>query len=337
MNPSDRPNISETETPVIEPATRAFLDALAARGGKPIYQLSIEDARGVLDGLQSQPVEKAPAREDDILIPGGPNGRVSARIIRPVNATGRLPVILYFHGGGWILGSSNTHDRLVREIANGVDAAVVFVNYTPSPEAKYPVAIEEAYTATRYIAANGAGLNLDASRLAVAGDSVGGNMAAAVTILAKRRGGPRINFQALFYPVTDANFDNGSYRQFENGPWLTRKAMEWFWNAYAPEAETRKEITASPLLASLEELAGLPPALVITDENDPLRDEGEAYARKLLQAGVKVTVTRYLATVHDFMMLNALAGTPATRAAIAQASDLLAKAFGTQSKMRLAA
>jgi acetyl esterase len=325
------------EAPVLEPTTQRFIDSLASPGGKPIYQLSIAEAREVLEGIQRQPVQKLPAQEEDITIPGGPSGKISTRIIRPANSTGKLPVIMYTHGGGWILGSKSTHDRLVREIANGVNAAVVFVDYTRSPEAKYPVAIEEVYAATKYIAENGAKMNLDSSRLVVAGDSVGGNMTAAVTILAKQRKGPQISFQALFYPVTDANFDTISYQRFANGPWLTEKAMEWFWNAYAPDVETRKEITASPLRATIEELSGLPPALVIVDENDVLRDEGEAYARKLMQAGVRVTVTRYLGTTHDFMMLNPLSSTPAVRAAIALANNMLVQALGTESRMRLAA
>lgn len=325
------------EAPVLEPTTQKFIDSLASRGGKPIYELSIADAREALEGLQRQPAEKLPAQEEDVAIPGGPSGKISTRIIRPANSTGKLPVVMYIHGGGWILGSKNTHDRLVREIANGVGAAVVFVNYTPSPEARYPVAIEEAYTATKYIAENGIKMNLDSSRLAIAGDSAGGNMAAAVTILAKQRMGPKIAFQALFYPVTDANSNTASYHQFANGPYHTSKAMEWFWNAYAPDAATRKEITASPLRASVEELSELPSALVITDENDVLRDEGEAYARKLLRAGVRVTATRYLGTHHDFMMLNALASTPAARAAIAQANNMLKQALGVESRMRLAA
>ncbi len=324
------------EAPVLEPTTQKFIDGLASQGGKPIYELSIADAREVLEGIQRQPVQKLPAQEEDVTVPGGPSGKISIRIIRPANSTGRLPVVMYIHGGGWILGSKNTHGRLVREIANGVGAAVVFVNYTRSPEAKYPVAIEEAYTATKYIAENGLKMNLDSSRLAIAGDSVGGNMAAAVTILAKQRMGPKIAFQALFYPVTDANFNTASYHQFANGPYHTSKAMEWFWNAYAPDAATRKEITASPLEASVEELLELPSALVITDENDVLRDEGEAYARKLIQAGVRVTATRYLGTHHDFMMLNPLASTPAVRAAIAQANNMLMQALGIESRMRLA-
>ena len=284
----------------LERNTEAFIQALAAQGGPPIYKLSIGEARKVLDGAQSGPVKKLPAQIEDRTIPGGPTGEISIRIVRPKKSSGQLPVGMYFHGGGWILGNKNTHDRLVREIANGARAAVVFVNYTPSPEAKYPTAIEQAYTATKYVAEHGKNLNLDSSRLAVAGDSVGGNMAAVVTLLAKERGGPKIDYQVLFYPVTDANLDSPSYQEFASGPWLTKPAMEWFWNAYAPDVAERKKPTVSPLQASIDQLKGLPRALVITDENDVLRDEGEAYARKLSQAGVNVTAVRYLGTIHDF-------------------------------------
>ena len=225
------------------------------------------------------------------------------------------------------LGSKDTHDRLLRDLTNGAQAAFVFVNYTPSPEAQFPVPIEQDYAATKYIAEHGGEFGLDTSRLAVAGDSVGGNMVAAVTLLAKEREGPPIRYQVLFYPVTDAAMNSASYSEFANGPWLTKPAMEWFWNAYAPKTEDRKKTTASPLSATVEQLKGLPPALVIVDENDVLRDEGEAYAKKLLEAGVEVTALRVLATHHDFAMLNALADTPACRAAIELASEKLAKAL----------
>jgi acetyl esterase len=230
---------------------------------------------------------------------------------------------VYFHGGGWVLGDKNTHDRLIREIANGAHVAVIFVDYDRSPEAQYPVPIEQAYAATAYVAKHPAEFGIDANRIAVAGDSVGGNMTAAVTLLAKERGGPKLRYQVLFYPVTDANFDDGSYNEFANGPWLTKAAMKWFWDAYAPNEADRAKITASPLRASLDDLKGLPPALVITDENDVLRDEGEAYARKLTQAGVPVTSVRYNGTIHDFVMLNALANTPAARGAVSQANAAL--------------
>ncbi|MBB3655112.1 acetyl esterase [Rhizobium sp. BK650] len=311
--------------PVLEPTTQKFIDSLA--GSKPIYTFSPADARNILAGAQKGDVKKLAAREEDKIIKVGPTGSVKLRIVRPEGAKGRLPVVMYFHGGGWVLGDADTHDRLVREIANGAEAAVVFVDYDRSPEAVYPIAIEQAYAATKYVAEHAKEFNVDASRLAVAGDSVGGNMTAAVTLLAKERGGPAIDQQVLFYPVTDANFDTGSYNQFANGPWLTREAMKWFWNAYLPDEAKRKEPTASPLQASLEQLNGLPPALIITDENDVLRDEGEAYGRKLTQAGVKVTSIRYNGTIHDFVLLNAIAGTPAVRSAISVANDTLRAAL----------
>lgn len=312
---------------LLEPATREFIEKVNKQGGTPIYQLSPKDARKVLSDLQADQVAKLPADIDDLDIPVGPEGRVSIRIIRPKGNKEILPVVMYFHGGGWVLGDKNTHDRLVREIANGANAAVVFVNFTLSPEAKYPTPIEEAYAATKYISENGEKFNLDSSRMAVAGDSVGGNMAAAVLLLAKERGGPKIDYQVLFYPVTDANFDTHSYQQYATGIWLTREAMKWFWNNYLPDEKARKQPTASPLQASLDQLRGQPPALVITDENDVLRDEGEAYAHKLIQAGVNVTAVRYMGTIHDFVMLNALAGTPAVCSAIGLANENLRAAF----------
>ena len=215
-----------------------------------------------------------------------------------------------------MLGSKNTHDRLLRELAARTQAAFVFLNYTPSPEAQFPVPVEQAYAATKYIAHHGHRLGLDGSRLAVAGDSAGGNIAAAVTLLAKERERPIIWFQVLFYPVTDGNFDTGSYAEFANGPWLTREAMEWFWNAYAPNKADRKEILASPLRASTLQLRRLPPALIITAENDVLRDEGEEYAKKLMQAGVDVMAVRCLGAIHDFVMLDGLADSPGAKGAI---------------------
>ena len=253
---------------------------------------------------------------------------VRVRHYRPTGAVSPdedLPTLVYFHGGGWILGDKDTHDRLVRELAKGAKAAVVYPNYTPSPEAQYPVPLEQAYAAMLYIIEHADAYGLDPSRIAVAGDSVGGNMATVMTLLAKERKGPEIAFQLLLYPVTDANFDTESYRTFAEGPWLTREAMKWFWDAYAPDARRRGEITASPLRATPEQLAGLPPAMIITAENDVLRDEGEAYARKLIEAGVHVACVRYNNTHHDFMMLNALAETTPTRAAVAQAAAALKK------------
>ena len=310
----------------LEPHTQQFIDGLA--GAPPIYTLSPADARSVLARAQSIPVGKPSAQIEDIALPVGPTGSVPIRIVRPASSAGVLPVVMYFHGGGWVLGDRDTHDRLVREIAAGARAAVVFVDYARSPEARYPVAIEQAYAATRYVADNAADLRIDPLRLAVAGDSVGGNMAAAVTLMANQRRGPRIAFQVLFYPVTDAGFDTPSYSQFADGPWLTKRAMEWFWDAYLPDPAARDQPTATPLNAPRDELASLPEALVIVDENDVLRDEGEAYARKLSDAGVRATSVRYNGTIHDFVMLNALADTPAARGAVAQAIGALRGALG---------
>jgi acetyl esterase len=308
---------------MLEPKTQAFIDALDAQGGTPIYELSFGAAREVLEDAQAGKVTTLPADVEDKVLPVGPTGEVSVRIYRPKGAKGPLPVVMYFHGGGWVLGSKNTHDRLLRDLTNGTHAAFVFVNYTPSPEAQFPVPLEQNYAATEYIAEHGKDFGLDTSRLAVAGDSVGGNMVAVVTQLAKERRGPAIRYQVLFYPVTDSSLSQDSYGDFANGPWLTRAAMEWFWDAYAPNREDRRKTTAAPLLATSKQLEGLPPALVIVDENDILRDEGEAYARKLMEAGVDVTAVRFLATHHDFVMLNALADTSAAKSAIQLASEKL--------------
>jgi acetyl esterase len=312
---------------VLEPAAREFAEATS----KPpfIYQLAPEEARKVLDDVQVGTVEAPPVDEQWVTVAASV-GDVRVRVVRPQGVTGVLPVVLYVHGGGWVLGNAGTHDRLVREISVGVGAAVVFVAYTPSPEARYPVAIEQVYAAARWIVAAGAAYGLDASRLAIAGDSVGGNMTAAVALLAKQRGDVTFVHQSMYYPVTDAGMDTDSYRTFADGPYLTAKGMAWFWDCYAPDPAVRSEITASPLRASLEDLQGLPPAFLIVDEADVLRDEGEAYAAKLRAAGVPVTTVRYDGICHDFMMLNPLKDTNAAKAATAQAIAVLRQALGTR-------
>lgn len=312
--------------PVLEPKTQAFIDQLAKADLAPIYTLSYEDARKVLAGAQSPAIPSAATTVEDTSFPVGPTGSVNVRIVRPDGAKGTLPVVLYYHGGGWVLGDRNTHDHLIRELSAAANAAVVFVDYDRAPEVKYPDNIEQAYAAANYVAQHGAKLKLDGSRIAVAGDSAGGNMAAAVTLLAKSRKGPAFRHQVLFYPVTDDVSENGSYTRFADGPWLTTKAMHYFIDANYPEA-SRNEPTAFPLKASVEQLKGLPEATVIVAENDVLRDEGEAYAAKLAQAGVTVTSTRYNGTIHDFVMLNALADTPAAKGAIAQAGAALKAAL----------
>jgi acetyl esterase len=301
----------------LEPEAEAFAEATA---NPPfLFDLGPEKGRVAVDEVQSGPVEKPQVDIQELTIPDGPSKEVSIRIIRPPNAPPTLPVIVYMHGAGWVFGDAFTHDRLVREIAVGAGAAVVFPNYSLSPEAKYPAAIEECYSTVKWVAEHGAEFGMDPERLAVAGDSVGGNMTVAVTFLAKERGGPSIKRQLLFYPVTNASFDTESYQQFAEGYFLRRDGMMWFWDQYTTNPDERNEITASPLRASLEQLKGLPEALVITAEADVLRDEGEAYARKLREAGVRVTAARFQATIHDFVMLNALARTAAARGAMALA------------------
>lgn len=321
---------------MLEAQTFAFVQTLDTLDGPPIYKLTPAAARDVLLSAQtSVAVRKEPADIEDFYISGGPTGEISLRMVRPPAGAPRasnrtLPAILYIHGGGWVLGDKETHDRLVRELANGAQATVVFIDYPRSPEAKYPIALEQAYSTLLWMAENGPQINIDPTRIAVVGDSVGGNMAAALTLLNKERQGPKLIYQVLFYPVTDAGLDTVSYRQFgEGGYWLTKPAMQWFWDAYVP-ADQRRLPTVSPLQASIDQLHGLPPALIIVDENDVLRDEGEAYVRKLQQAEVPVTAMRALGTIHDFVMLNALAETPATRGAIAQATAMLRRAFAGQ-------
>jgi acetyl esterase/lipase len=311
----------------IEPATRSFLEKINASKGPQIYQMSPANARNVLSDVQAVEVSKMPVDVEEKVLPVGPGGRVNVHIARPKGSIETLPVIMYYHGGGWVLGDYNIFERPVGVLTSTVNAAVVFVDYSRSPEAKYPVAIEQDYAALEYVAAHGKELNVDTSRLAIAGDSVGGNMTAIMAMLAKQRNGPKIAFQVLFYPVTDASFDNASYRQFASGYWLTREAMKWFWDNYLPDTAERKSPMASPLQASVDQLKGLPPALVITNEYDVLRDEGEAYAHKLMDAGVPTTGVRLLGTIHDMVMLNALAETPAPKAAMELACGMLQRAF----------
>jgi acetyl esterase len=319
--------MSTHPTIVLEPAARDLADATS----KPpfLYDLGPAGARKVLDDLQAAPVDKLPIDEEWITAPAAA-GDVRVRIVRPKGSGGALPVIVYMHGGGWILGNAATHDRLVRELAVGARAAIAFVEYTPSPEARYPVAIEQGYATAQWITREGASQGLDATRMAVAGESVGGNMTAALALMAKQRGDVTFLQQSMYYPVTDAAMDTESYDQFATGYYLSRASMEWFWNAYAPDLAQRGEITASPNQASPGQLAGLPPALLFVDEADVLRDEGEAYAAKLRSAGVPVTTVRYDGTVHDFMLLNSLSQTHAARAAIDQATAFLRAALGTE-------
>ncbi|MFC5469178.1 alpha/beta hydrolase [Cohnella suwonensis] len=308
---------------VLEPAAQKFVEDTA---NPPfLFELDPEKGREVVDQVQSGDVKMPDADLRNLTIQGGPKGSVSITIVRPKNAAKDLPVILYTHGAGWVFGDLLTHERLIRELAVGSNSAVVFTNYDRSPEAQYPVAIEEVYAALQWVANEGGKHGLDSRKITVAGDSVGGNMSAAITLMAKDRKGPKISKQLLFYPVTDANFDTASYKQFATGYFLRRDAMQWFWDQYTKDMNKRNEIYASPLRATIEQLKGLPEALVITAEADVLRDEGEAYANKLREAGVPVTAVRFQGIIHDFVMLNALKDTNAARGANHLANSWLAQ------------
>lgn len=310
---------SYADAPQAEHHVQAFLKALNSGGGKPIEQLSPQDARQVL--INAQKGAKLPAAdvtEKTISVDGG---TIKLNIVKPHNAQGTLPVFMFFHGGGWILGDFATHERLVRDLVTESGAAAVFVNYTPSPEAHFPVAINQAYAATRWVAEHGSEIGVDGKRLALVGNSVGGNMVAAVALQAKQHNAPAIRYEVMLWPVTDAHFNTGSYNQFENGYFLSRNMMKWFWDAYTTKESDRNNILASPLRATVDQLKGLPPTLIQTAELDVLRDEGEAYGRKLDAAGVDVTVTRYNGLIHDYGLLNALSDVPAVRSALGQAAD----------------
>ena len=317
--------ISNTLTRVVlEPASQAFVEATA---GPPfLYELTPDEARKVLDDVQAAPIDMLPVDEEWVTVPTDV-GDVDVRIVRPAGAEGTLPVIVYMHGGGWVLGNAGTHDRLVRELACGADAALAFVEYDRSPEARYPVAVEQGYATAQWIVAEGAANGLDPERMAIAGDSVGGCMTAAIALMAQERGDVDFVQQSMYYPVADAAMDTGSYAQFAEGYFLTAKSMAWFWDCYCPDLDRRAEPFCSPLRAPDDLLAGLPPTLLIVDEADVLRDEGEAYASRLREADVEITTVRYDGITHDFMMLNPLSDTRATRAAVAQAIAALRQAL----------
>lgn len=286
-----------------------------------IYELPPEEGRALLEEVQESPVEKQPVTTEDETLNTGKWGEINVRFIRPEGTTEKLPVIFYIHGAGWVFGSAKTHDKLVRELAVRTNSVVVFPEYSRSPEAKYPTAIEQNYAILQQLPELAKQKNFDVDHLTVAGDSVGGNMSIVMTILTKQRGGIPIKQQVLYYPVTDANFDTDSYNEFQEDYFLTKEGMQWFWDQYTTDENQRKEITASPLRASIEELKGLPAAMILNGEADVLRDEGEAYARKLREAGVEVTQVRFQGMIHDFVMVNSLDQTNAARAAMTLSTE----------------
>jgi acetyl esterase len=316
-----QPYLTDTH---IDRGTREFLKVINA-GGPPLETLSKEDARNVLIGAQSSiKVNLSGITESEKTIQADGH-TIKLNIVRPQGANGKLPVFIYIHGGGWILGDYQTHKRMVRDLVVHSGCVAVFVNYTPSPEAQFPTAINEIYAATKWVAENGNEINVDGKKLAVAGNSVGGNMAAVTALMAKEKGGPEIKLQLLLWPVTDASFTQQSYETYGEQRFLTTAIMKWMWNQYTINVKDRSSIYASPLQASVDQLKGLPPALIQVAENDILRDEGEAYGRKLDEAGVKVTTVRYNGMIHDFGLLNALAALPTTRSMFEQAGAELKK------------
>ena len=312
-------------SPNVDRRIAEFLDGLNSSGGKPMEQLSPADARAVLENLQKSvtvPLAPADISEKTISVDGRP---LTLTIVRPAGAKGILPVFMFFHGGGWVLGDFPTHERLVRDLVAASGAVAVFPNYTRSPEARYPTAINQMYGATKWVAENAAAIHVDGERLAVVGNSVGGNAAGVIPLMAKDKGGPAIRFQVMLWPVTDANFETDSYKELAEGHFLSRNMMKWFWDNYAPEIRQRQEIYASPLRATIEQLKGLPPALIQVAENDVLRVEGEAYARKLDAAGVEVTHVRYDGLIHDWGLLNPISQLPGVRASLLQVGAALKK------------
>src|ERR1700733_312636 len=307
----------------LELSVRQFVESLNLK--KPLSELPIKDARNFLELIQSTSIKKKEVEIKDFIIE---DGKIKIRLIRPISCDQEiLPMIVYAHGGGWILGSKNTHDRLIREIVSGTKSALIFVDYDRSPEETYPTAIIQTYVAMKYFVDQAFNYKLDTNRLVIMGDSVGGNIATVVTMLANQFGYPKIHYQALFYPVTDSQMDTNSYYKFKDGPWLTKESMEWFWNAYAPDKSIRQNFTLSPLRAPKNILAKLPPTLIITDENDVLRDEGELYAHRLMEARVDVFAIRIVGTMHDFLMINEISNSLPTKEAMNIIIDTLNKVF----------
>ena len=317
--------INPAQNPKVDHRIRAFLKTLNSGGGKPIEALTPAEARKVLVDAQASVPLDLPACDIEEKTITEDGLKVSLTIVRPAGSQAVLPAFIFVHGGGWILGDFPTHERFVRDLVADSGFTAVFVNYTPSPEAHYPTAINEIYAATKWVAAHGDEIKVDGKRLAIVGNSVGGNMTAAVALMALHKGGPELKCQVMLWPVTDANFDTDSYLEYAEGYFLSRAMMQWFWDAYAPEPARRREVYASPLQATADQVKGLPPTLIQVAGNDVLRDEGLAYSRNLDAAGVDVTSVRYENLIHDYGLLNAISQVPAVRDALHQTAEMLRK------------
>ncbi|GAA1950094.1 alpha/beta hydrolase [Catenulispora subtropica] len=302
-----------------------LVEQLIAASAKPpsLDDLGPALGRRALQEAQADRVEDFEVEAEFRVAPTGPLGLMGFWTFRPKGVRGPLPTLLYVHGGRWMLGDARTHARLVSELVKGAGVVAVVPEYSRTPEARYPVALEECYTLLLWLVEQQETLGLDSSRLAVAGDCAGATLATALTMVAKARGGPSIAAQLLYYPLVDASCASESQRRFASGYMLTRKALLRYWREYLAGSSGWTEPTASPLRATHADLAGLPAALVVTAEADIARDEGELYAQRLREAGVAATAMRFLGTVHDFVSLNALRDSPPSRDALRYGSDFL--------------
>lgn len=317
-----------TADPHLDRGTKAFLKMLNTSGAPPLETLTPQEAQqGLVQAQASVEVDISGIEVSPKTITSE-GYTIQLYIIRPEGVREKLPVFMFIHGGGWVLGDFPTHQRLVRDLVVLSGYAAVFVEYTRTSEAPYPQAIHEIYAATKWVAENGGEINVDGTNMAVVGNSVGGNMSTVTTLMAKEKGGPNIKLQVLMWPIVDSDFETSSYQQFGQDRFLTTSLMKWMYDLYIPDPKNRNTIFASPLQASVEQLKGLPPALIQVAENDVLREEGEAYGRKLDEAGVKVTTVRYNGMIHDFGLLNALATLPAVRSMLLQAAAELKKYLG---------
>lgn len=310
--------------PNLSQEVKVFLKALNS-SGNPLETMSDQEARSVLVQAQASVAVDLSGIEESEKTIVIEDLKIKLNIVRPEGINGKLPVFIFIHGGGWILGDYPTHKRMVRDLCVLTGFTGVFINYTPSPEAKYPQAINEIYAATKWIAEHGEEINVDGNNIAIVGNSVGGNMSTVTTLLAKEKNGPKIKLQILLWPIVDSDFETESYKRFGEDRFLTTSLMKWMYDKYTIDLVQRKEIYASPLRATVNQLKGLPPALIITSDNDVLRDEAEAYGRKLDEAGVPVTTVRYNGTIHDFGLLNALSEIPQTKTMFNQVAAELKK------------
>lgn len=324
--PTASPVVDSRTCPVVDQDTQAFLDEFTQTGGLGPHELGNDLASAKLNAIQRSLISQPITQADDVLIVSQKYGEVNIRIIRPEHSIGPLPIVIYLHGGGWAMGGWQSHGLLATTLAIDSGFAVVFVNYSTMPETRFPTQNEQAYAAICYVVDHATALDLDNTRIAVVGDGAGGNMAAAVSLMTKRRRGPIITLQVLLYPILGVPDGTASYSEFKNGPWVTAEAMR----RYIREQFSDHDISqheALPAGAPFTALEGMPTTLIITAENDVVRDEGEAYARKLIQAGVPVTATRFLGCIHDFMMLEPLADSHATRSAVRQVISMLKAAL----------